>query len=67
MHVQNVTLSQSQCGFRSNHSTVIALLEGTDSWDFGINRGNVIAVVFLHRVTVLIKCLQNSRKCLQLV
>ena len=67
--MQNMTSSQSQCGFHSNHSTVIALLEGTDSWAFGIDRGNVNAVVlvFLHGITVLVKCLRNSRKCLQLV
>lgn len=62
-----MTLSQSQCGFRSNHSTVIALLEGTDSWAFGIDRVNDNGVVLLHGITVLVKCLQNSRKCLQLV
>ena len=64
-----MTSSQSQCGFHSNHSTVIALLEGTDSWAFGIDRGNVDAVVLvlLHGITVLVKCLRNSRKCLQLV
>ena len=33
--------------FHSNHSTVTALLEVTDSWAFDIDRGNINAVVFL--------------------
>ena len=33
--------------FRSLHSTLTALLEATDNWDFNIDRGNVNAVVFL--------------------
>ena len=62
-----MTSSQSQYGFHSNHSKAIALLEGTDSWAFGIDRGNVNAVVFLNSITVLVKCVRNSTKCLQLV
>ena len=38
---------KSQPGFRSIHSTVTALLEGTDSLTFVIDRGNVNSVVFL--------------------
>ena len=38
---------KSQPGFRSIHSTVTALLEGTDSLAFVIDRGNVNSVVFL--------------------
>ena len=40
-------ISTHQSGFRSLHSTVTALLEGTDNWAFNIDRGNVNAVVFL--------------------
>ena len=40
-------ISTYQFGFRSLHSTVTALLEGTDNWAFNIDRGNVNAVVFL--------------------
>ena len=40
-------ISRHQSGFRSLHSTVTALLEGTDNWAFNIDRGNVNAVVFL--------------------
>ena len=41
-------ITNQQSGFRSLHSTVIArLLEGTDSWAFNIDRGNVNASVFL--------------------
>ena len=36
-----------QSGFRSLHSTVTALLEGTDSWALNIDRGLINAVVFL--------------------
>ena len=39
--------TNQQSGFRLLHSTVTALLEATDSWAFDIDRGNVIAVVFL--------------------
>ena len=31
--------SKQQSGFRSLHSTVIALLKSTDSWAFKIDRG----------------------------
>ena len=40
-------ISKSQSGFPSIQSTVIALLEATDSWAFDIDRGNINAVVFL--------------------
>ena len=40
-------ISKQQSGFGSLHSTVIALLEATDSWAFNIDRGYVNAVVFL--------------------
>ena len=40
-------ISKQQSGFRSLHSTVLALLEATDSWAFNTDRGNVNAVVFL--------------------
>ena len=40
-------ISTHQSGFRSLHSTVTALLEGTDNWAFNIDRGSVNAVVFL--------------------
>ena len=40
-------LSKYQCGFRSLHSTVTALLEATDSWALNIDRGLINAVVFL--------------------
>ena len=40
-------ITSQQSGFCSLHSTVIALLEATDSWAFNIDRGNVDAVVFL--------------------
>ena len=40
-------ITNQQSGFRSLHSTVIALLEATDSWALDIDRGNVNAVVFL--------------------
>ena len=36
-----------QCGFRSLHSTLTALIEATDSWALDIDRGLVNAVVFL--------------------
>jgi len=38
---------KQQSGVRSLDSTVNALLEATDSWAFNIDRGYVIAVVFL--------------------
>ena len=41
------SIISSQSGLRSIHSTVTALLEGTDSWAFGLDRENVHAVVFL--------------------
>ena len=44
---KNNILSKYQSGFRSFHSTVTALLEATDNWAFNIDRGYVIAVVFL--------------------
>ena len=44
---ENNIISKSQSGFRSIYSTVTALLEATDSWAFGIDRGNVNGVVFL--------------------
>ena len=34
-------------GFRAIQSTVTALLEGTDNWAYNIDRGKIIAVVFL--------------------
>ena len=40
-------ITNQQSSFRSLHSTVTALLEATDSWALGIDRGNVNAVVFL--------------------
>ena len=39
--------SKHQSGFRSLHSTVIALIEATDNWAYNIDCGNVNAVVFL--------------------
>ena len=44
---ENCILSRYQSGFRSLHSTVTALLEGTDSWAMNIDRGFDNAVVFL--------------------
>ena len=40
-------ISTHQSGFRSSHSTLTVLLEGTDNWPFNIDRSNVNAVVFL--------------------
>ena len=40
-------LFKSQSGFRAIHSTVTALLEATDTWEYNIDRGNINAVVFL--------------------
>ena len=40
-------ISTHQSVFRSLHSTVTALLEGTDDQAFNIDRGNVNVVVFL--------------------
>ncbi|CAB4013981.1 Hypothetical predicted protein, partial [Paramuricea clavata] len=37
-------LSEHQSGFRSLHSTAMALLEATDSWAYNIDRGNTNAV-----------------------
>ena len=39
-------ISKSQSGFRSIYSTVIVLLQATDSWAFYVDRVNVNAVVF---------------------
>ena len=36
-----------QSGFRPTHSTVMALLEATDTWAYNIDRGKIIAVIFL--------------------
>ena len=44
---ENNIISKSQSGFRSIHSTFTSILEATDSWAFGIDRGNVNGVVFL--------------------
>ena len=43
----NNLISCRQSGFRSLHSTVIALLQATDNWAHNIDKGNVNAVVFL--------------------
>ena len=40
-------LSNCQSGFRTRHSTETALLEATDHWYYGIDKGNVNAVLFL--------------------
>ena len=42
------TISKQQSGFWSLHSTFSALLEATNSWAFNIDRGYIIAVVFLN-------------------
>ena len=44
---KNNLISSQQSGFRSVHSTVIALLEATNNWAFNIDKGSVNAVVFL--------------------
>ena len=44
----NILSKHLSAGFRSFHSTVItAFLETTDSWAYGIDHGEVNAVVFL--------------------
>ena len=40
-------LSKHRSGFRALHSTVTASLQATYSWAYNIDKGNVIAVVFL--------------------
>ena len=44
---ENNLISCDQSGFRSVHSTAIALPEATDNWAFNIDKGNVNAVIFL--------------------
>ena len=44
---ENSLLTRHQSGFRSQHSTVTALLEATDSWALNVDRGFVNAVFFL--------------------
>ena len=44
---ENKLLCCYQCGFRTLHSTVTALIEATDSWYLNVDRGVVNAVVFL--------------------
>ena len=45
--IENDLMVKHQSGFRSMHSTVMALLEATDTWAYNIDRGNVNAVIFL--------------------
>ena len=44
--IENNRISCNQSGFRSLHSTAIALPEATDNWAFNINKSNVNAVIF---------------------
>ena len=44
---ENNLLSRHQSGFRSLHSTVIALIEATDNWSLNIDHGFSNAVVSL--------------------
>ena len=37
-----------QSGFRAIHSTVMALLEATDTWAYNIDHGKINALVFLN-------------------
>ena len=45
--VDNDFIYKYQPGFRTTGSTVTALLEATDSWEYNVDRGKVNAVVFL--------------------
>ena len=48
--------SLKQSGFRSLHSTVIALLEATDSWALNIDHGYANAVVFVDLKKGILHC-----------
>ena len=44
---ENNLLGSQQWGFRSLHSTVLALNEATDSWLLNIDKGKLNSVIFL--------------------
>ena len=43
----SVLLNSGQCGFRSIHSTLTALLEKNDSWCVNIDKGLLNGVIFI--------------------
>ena len=45
--IKNNLLDSRQSGFRSLHSTVIALLDVTNQWCFNIDRGLISGILFL--------------------
>ena len=44
---ENILIQPRQCGFRSLHSTVTALLNMTNKWCLNIDKGMVSGVIFL--------------------
>ena len=47
MNENSVLLNSGQCGFRSIHSTLTALLEKNDSWCVNIDKGLLNGVIFI--------------------
>ena len=55
----NILLSEKQCGFRSLHSTAIALSKTMNHWLINIDKGNKNSIIFLdikkHLIQEIIK------------